>query len=243
MNHKPTIDEDPVPNKPVKRSETWIRNAMGFGIPVVIICRILFPVFAKVREMARSTSCISDMKQIGMGLIQYTQDNDGYPPPIDPDNWSHTWRNTISPYLKDPRIYKCPTRANSRIGLDGLPNDYSVVYTKNGFFVPIGSTRVTNASIDDGGSLIILCESNDYGPSINIDANPQAFEQRLWVGHTKGSNYAFLDGHVKWLRPQQTYSYNDHDTLQKTINFWYRDGSKPLSTVGMYRVNSEAVLN
>jgi len=236
------MTEPDIDNKPIKRSKTWIINSIGCCIPIVFVCLILFPVFAKVRELARSTSCMSNMKQIGMGLIQYTQDNDGYPPSVDPDDWSHTWRNTIFPYQKDPYVYKCPTHANSRIGLDGFANDYSVAYTKNGFFVPIGSPRVANGSIDNGENLIILCESNDYGPSINIDSNPQAFEQRLWVGHTQGSDYGFLDGHVKWLRPQQTYSYNDHDTLNKTVNLWYRDGSKPLSTGGMYRVNSEAVL-
>ena len=74
-----------------------------------------------------------------------------------------SWRNTIFPYLKDPYAYKCPTHANSRIGLDGFANDYSVAYTKNGFFVPIGSPRLANVNIDNGESLIILCESNDYG--------------------------------------------------------------------------------
>jgi prepilin-type N-terminal cleavage/methylation domain-containing protein len=43
---------------------------------IAILAAILFPVFARAREMARRSSCASNMKQIGLGLIQYAQDND-----------------------------------------------------------------------------------------------------------------------------------------------------------------------
>ncbi len=43
---------------------------------IAILASILFPVFARARENARRTSCLSNMKQIGLGLMQYTQDND-----------------------------------------------------------------------------------------------------------------------------------------------------------------------
>jgi prepilin-type N-terminal cleavage/methylation domain-containing protein/prepilin-type processing-associated H-X9-DG protein len=49
---------------------------------IAILAAILFPVFARARENARRSSCLSNMKQIGLGLMQYTQDNDEhYPPP------------------------------------------------------------------------------------------------------------------------------------------------------------------
>ena len=43
---------------------------------ISILASILFPVFARARENARRTSCLSNMKQIGLGLMQYTQDYD-----------------------------------------------------------------------------------------------------------------------------------------------------------------------
>ena len=47
---------------------------------IAILAAILFPVFAKVREKARQISCLSNMKQLGLGFAQYTQDNDeAYP--------------------------------------------------------------------------------------------------------------------------------------------------------------------
>lgn len=48
---------------------------------VAILASILFPVFARARENARRSSCMSNLKQIGLGIIQYTQDYDEYYPP------------------------------------------------------------------------------------------------------------------------------------------------------------------
>ena len=47
---------------------------------IAILAAILFPVFAKAREKARQTACLSNTKQIGLALMQYTQDYDGYFP-------------------------------------------------------------------------------------------------------------------------------------------------------------------
>jgi len=43
---------------------------------IAILASILFPVFQKVRENARRASCASNLKQIGLGMMQYTQDSD-----------------------------------------------------------------------------------------------------------------------------------------------------------------------
>ena len=49
---------------------------------IAILAAILFPVFARARENARRASCMSNLKQIGLGLMQYTQDYDEkYPCP------------------------------------------------------------------------------------------------------------------------------------------------------------------
>ena len=43
---------------------------------IAILAAILFPVFAKAREKARQISCVSNMKQLGLAILQYQQDND-----------------------------------------------------------------------------------------------------------------------------------------------------------------------
>ena len=45
-------------------------------VVIAILAAILFPVFQKVRENARRTSCLSNLKQLGLGFTQYVQDGD-----------------------------------------------------------------------------------------------------------------------------------------------------------------------
>ena len=78
---------------------------------IAILAAILFPVFAQAREKARQTACLSNMKQIGTGLMMYTQDFDetypilAYKPsnykPAPNDSWYFTYREAIGPYIKN----------------------------------------------------------------------------------------------------------------------------------------------
>ena len=76
----------------------------GGGIFIVaILAAILFPVFQKVRENARMSVCESNVKQIELGLIQYTQNhNDKYPPS------AAGYKAAVFPYLKSEPIFHCP---------------------------------------------------------------------------------------------------------------------------------------
>jgi len=68
---------------------------------ISILAAILFPVFAKAREKARQTTCLSNLKQIGLAFLQYTQDYDGgFPNTGDPYLWvGKRWRWPVMPYL------------------------------------------------------------------------------------------------------------------------------------------------
>ncbi len=77
---------------------------------IAILAAILFPVFAQAREKARATSCLSNMKQLGLGLMQYSQDNDEKNP--DGWNWSfpggNGWAGQVYPYIKSKSVFICP---------------------------------------------------------------------------------------------------------------------------------------
>ncbi|HEY3418123.1 MAG TPA: DUF1559 domain-containing protein, partial [Armatimonadota bacterium] len=76
---------------------------------IAILAAILFPVFAKAREKARQTSCLSNLRQLGLGVMQYVQDFDeiypfsviampgGTPPPA--DGWWDAYRHVYWPQL------------------------------------------------------------------------------------------------------------------------------------------------
>jgi len=100
------------PNRPARRGFTLIELLVVIAI-IAILAAILFPVFQKVRENARRTACLSNMKQIGLAGIQYVQDADELFPCgfVDVDGTGHYgrgWAGQIYPYVKSAEAYKCP---------------------------------------------------------------------------------------------------------------------------------------
>jgi prepilin-type N-terminal cleavage/methylation domain-containing protein/prepilin-type processing-associated H-X9-DG protein len=202
---------------------------------IAILAAILFPVFAKAREKARQISCLSNMKQLSLAFLQYNQDNDeGYPgsadtgaPPEDPANWvpkifnpaggpyvsQHPERGAIWPYVKSLQVYVCPDDPN------GATKQLS--YSMNqyiGSVAPIGSGSaggvpasvlhpMTMALADHPSTTILLI---DEQLTLN-DGNFAPCADKPSRVHTGGANFALLDGHAKWRRPDvspasQTYN-------------------------------------
>jgi prepilin-type N-terminal cleavage/methylation domain-containing protein len=100
---------------------TFSRRQTGFTLIellvviaiIAILAAILFPVFARARENARRTSCLSNLKQIGLGIAQYTQDYDeklvsyAYPNPA--GTVTYGWQVALDPYVKSYQMYVCPS--------------------------------------------------------------------------------------------------------------------------------------
>jgi len=101
---------------------------------IAILAAILFPVFAKVREKARQTSCASNLKQLGLAETQYAQDNDEkysgayryLPPPIDD---RESYAEMLYPYIKSTQVFRCPDtttgtqfRNNGAVNCKANPN-------------------------------------------------------------------------------------------------------------------------
>jgi len=106
---------------------------------IAILAAILFPVFARAREAARATSCKSNLKQIGMGMMMYVQDNDesfpgrtdtngstGQPGDIRPDVLGRgnvdmvtifsNWPLFFNPYIKNGQVFLCPSGIKPAMG-------------------------------------------------------------------------------------------------------------------------------
>jgi len=106
-----------IPPKPQKRGFTLIELLVVIAI-IAILAAILFPVFQKVRENARSVSNLSNMKQLGLAFVQYTQDSDEkYPQITIHDNVNNkdqsNWAQEIYPYVKAVDVYKDPDNPNA----------------------------------------------------------------------------------------------------------------------------------
>jgi prepilin-type N-terminal cleavage/methylation domain-containing protein len=99
---------------PRRKAFTLIELLVVIAI-IAILAAILFPVFAKAREKARMSSCTSNLKQIGLGLLQYCQDYDEKniinwvgAPNYSQAGVAYKWMDEIQPYVKNTQIFTCP---------------------------------------------------------------------------------------------------------------------------------------
>lgn len=97
---------------------------------IAILAAILFPVFGRARENARRSSCQSNLKQLMLATVQYTNDNDEYYPPMFTvlNGTQIGWAQFIQPYVKSTQIFVCPsdsTASPSASPPDDLPFNMS----------------------------------------------------------------------------------------------------------------------
>ena len=114
--------------KSQKRGFTLIELLVVIAI-IAILAAILFPVFQKVRENARRTSCTSNLKQIGLAIIQYQQDTDEIFPQSNGSQGFGTspsgnnWGQEIYPYVKSTGVFICPDSTDGSNFNGGIPNN------------------------------------------------------------------------------------------------------------------------
>jgi len=142
---------------------------------IALLAAILFPVFQTARENARRASCQSNLKQLGLGIVQYTQDNDELLPiAVYPGYYSSgtytsvTWRTVIYPYVKNSQVYYCPdwvkvTGSGSAPvqtwlpNLDGTQPDGGTVDTKLGVAAYVANSGHRGSYLSESGPI--------FGPS------------------------------------------------------------------------------
>ncbi len=199
---------------------------------IAILAAILFPVFARARENARRAACQSNLKQITLGIIQYTQDYDErLPTSADggdgniSNGISGVWnpynnfgsntvifamaQSSMQPYLKSVQIWVCPSdgSASSRSGNSYAMNGCVNAANKetNG-----GKTGKSLAAFEDTSRWMLMGEEAAGNSVANTSTDDGYFA--LFAGnsfstrHLGGSNLAFLDGHIKWYRPEKIYA-------------------------------------
>ncbi len=147
---------------------------------IAILAAILFPVFAKAREKARQTSCVSNQKQIALAINMYVQDNDETFPS---DPGSSSWGGKLSTYVSDG-IFDCPTKTGK--GTMSMP-EYG--FNANLFGKAMGD--VANPS-----NGIILIDQNMGSTKANYAIT--AFDTQIDARHNSGAVVACVDGHVTW---------------------------------------------
>ena len=179
---------------------------------IAILAAILFPAFARARENARRASCQSNLKQIGLGIMQYTQDYDERMPLQDndsigsfakPTTGGSSWQRCIYPYTKSWQILSCPSATRATV-VDPADNNSLTSYFSNGVIFPAGGSR-SIASMQNTAELIMLQDGRFVIDSSVNRPLLDTGKYRAWLYgdevlniHFDGGNMAFVDGHVKW---------------------------------------------
>ena len=206
-----------------RRGFTLIELLVVIAI-IAILAAILFPVFAKAREKARQSSCSSNLKQLGVGILSYAQDYDEKLPGsyiywIAATNLAW-WPDLLQPYCKNYQLVICPSYTSSNYGSlrpPGLPSPLYYGYGAN----ESGGQGTGNASMATGGNApalaqivnpvqtLLLYDSQnlDNWDATRLDcstptpaAAPTCYVDKR---HNGGTNVVFSDGHVKWQQSTQ----------------------------------------
>ena len=109
----------------MRRGFTLIELLVVIAI-IAILAAILFPVFAKAREKARQSSCLSNVKQIGLAVLSYCQDYDELLPrtAIAVNGSNYGWQTLVHPYVKNDQIFTCPSKS-SIVWKSATPTSFS----------------------------------------------------------------------------------------------------------------------
>ena len=219
-----------------KQAFTLIELLVVIAI-IAILAAILFPVFARARENARRSSCSSNLKQIGLGVIQYVQDYDERMPstrmnPGNVDTLGGAWPVLIQPYIKSYQLFRCPSNTRNDQFMENarLPDGTGPELAPISYVATMNSNDGSGSS--NGGS---FGERGQAGPNVSdfaqvsqtimvTDGNTGSLDLKMNNGYWNGTNApasggkpALFAGHLS------------------TMNVLFADGHvkslKPLSTI------------
>ncbi len=195
---------------------------------IALLAAILFPVFGRARENARRSSCQSNLKQLGLGMLQYVQD-------FDEKNFTCTavsgnkcpgWGGATYPYLKSAQVFECPSDSDSRT--TGRPRvsyneNTNIVCTPHlSAFTSPARTVLLFEAIGYSANVTVANETLSQNANCYHGSNGQnsfatgrvdncywsymaptaaSLPQKSLVDgrHFSGSNFLLADGHVKWF--------------------------------------------
>ena len=176
-----------------KKAFTLIELLVVIAI-IAILAAILFPVFAQAKETAKSTACLSNIKQLGVAGKLYSADYDDailpnrtngfggtsafaqgpndntgqWPNPIASSRLAQIWTTTIQPYVKSTDMMFCPSFSQAQFhdAVDSTDCDYSSTTDIANYFIPRVFTGTYTLDVGHGGKM------SDYGNAFPSDSGP-----------------------------------------------------------------------
>jgi prepilin-type N-terminal cleavage/methylation domain-containing protein len=197
---------------------------------IAILAAMLLPALSAAKQKAWATQCLSNLRQVGLGMKMYADDNNGFYPEsgpviqwdqIDPTTKHYSWMQQIVSYTVNTNIYHCP--ANQQFPVDEQSpfnyfNGAHAAYVATGGFASVNSKliRFSSAYVLSGDSVWSTddvvnsdkdADKDDYlwdcvGNATDPNGNDETTAD--WQVHSKGQNILFDDGHVKFYKGYNT---------------------------------------
>jgi len=185
----------------------WRNWSWPARILSVVFVGLVAAVWSAVSTISRhsredSWPCFTNLKGIGLGLIQYTQDYDEKFPPVAAKGANYGWADSLQPYVKSTQIFQCPAEGNN-----GQIDPQLSGYTDYWFNAALSGR--TTKTISHPANVLACGDGNDGTDLTNARYSISALPPQ-WVSDTNSplyrhngyGNYLFADGHVKESKPQ-----------------------------------------
>ncbi|MGO8839222.1 MAG: prepilin-type N-terminal cleavage/methylation domain-containing protein [Limisphaerales bacterium] len=211
-------------NKKCPRAFTLIELLVVIAI-IAILAAMLLPALSLAKQRAWTTSCNSNLHQIGLAMRMFADDNNEFYPEsggtiywgaTDPTTGKPGWLEQIFPYVGNTNVYNCPGNVQLPANLQG-PFDYfngcNAAYLAAGGFAAVKGSRIMLPSDYVLGGDTAGTKSNGAGLQFDpLDADKDDYTQNcvggaasdtvteFWQIHGKGQNIMLADGHSQWYK-------------------------------------------
>jgi len=220
-----------------KRAFTLIELLVVIAI-IAILAALLLPALSSAKQKAGTIDCISNLKQIGLGLRMFADDNGEYYPEsggtipwdlTDPNSTTNAWMQQIYSYVQNTNVYHCP--GNAQLPLQNR-SPFNYFNGVRAAYIAAGDQRaaVDGKQILFPAAYVLAGDTIDGGQYfLPADADKDDFSQNCvggavngtpavaWQAHSNGQNILFADAHVKWYNG---YNPNEMTFRYESIHGW-----------------------